>query len=150
MYEQFFLTFVTKGELADFNSFKLNVDNPFNIPAIDIISFICYSYLCKKAFERLILSFFNVVIHIRKPLNYRCHMGTVWIIPVMGLHALYVVSLIAFTGAVRHVEFRFHELKDLWRGILVSAASIGLFLSIFFFWLLPGMLPLSYFMCSGR
>lgn len=57
-------------------------------------------------------------------------MGTRWIIPVMGLHALYVVALIAFTGAMHHVEFRFHELKDLWRGILVSAASIGLFLSI--------------------
>ncbi|XP_009618252.1 regulator of G-protein signaling 1 [Nicotiana tomentosiformis] len=70
-------------------------------------------------------------IHIRKPLNYRCHMGTVWIIPVMGLHALYVVSLIAFTGAVRHVEFRFHELKDLWRGILVSAASIGIWVAAY-------------------
>ncbi|KAF3616838.1 hypothetical protein FXO38_34296 [Capsicum annuum] len=64
------------------------------------------------------------IIHIRKPLNYWCHMGTRWIIPVMGLHALYVVALIAFTGAMHHVEFRFHELKDLWRGILVSAASI--------------------------
>ncbi|XP_009778760.1 regulator of G-protein signaling 1 [Nicotiana tabacum] len=70
-------------------------------------------------------------IHIRKPLNYRCHMGTVWIIPVMGLHALYVVALIAFTGAVRHVEFRFHELKDLWRGILVSAASIGIWVAAY-------------------
>nr|XP_016490764.1 PREDICTED: regulator of G-protein signaling 1-like isoform X1 [Nicotiana tabacum] len=58
-------------------------------------------------------------------------MGTVWIIPVMGLHALYVVALIAFTGAVRHVEFRFHELKDLWRGILVSAASIGIWVAAY-------------------
>ncbi|KAJ8569668.1 hypothetical protein K7X08_006245 [Anisodus acutangulus] len=70
-------------------------------------------------------------IHIRKPLNYRCHMGTVWIIPVMGLHAVYVVALIAFTGAVHHVEFRFHELKDLWRGILVSAASIGIWVAAY-------------------
>uniref|UniRef100_A0A3Q7GFJ6 RGS domain-containing protein n=1 Tax=Solanum lycopersicum TaxID=4081 RepID=A0A3Q7GFJ6_SOLLC len=62
---------------------------------------------------------------IKKPLNDRCHMGTLWIIIVMGLHALYVVALIAFAGAVHHVEFRFHELKDLWRGILVSSASIG-------------------------
>lgn len=71
------------------------------------------------------------VIQIRRPLNYRCHMGTLWIIPVMGLHALYVVALIAFTGAVRHVEFRFHELKDLWRGILVSAASIGIWVAAY-------------------
>ncbi|KAJ8548325.1 hypothetical protein K7X08_030794 [Anisodus acutangulus] len=70
-------------------------------------------------------------IHIRKPLNYQCHMGTVWIIPVMGLHALYVVALIAFTGAVHHVEFRFHELKDLWRGILVSAVSIGIWVAAY-------------------
>ncbi|NP_001311568.1 regulator of G-protein signaling 1 [Capsicum annuum] len=71
------------------------------------------------------------IIHIRKPLNYWCHMGTRWIIPVMGLHALYVVALIAFTGAMHHVEFRFHELKDLWRGILVSAASIGIWVAAY-------------------
>ncbi|PHT34280.1 Regulator of G-protein signaling 1 [Capsicum baccatum] len=71
------------------------------------------------------------IIHIRKPLNYRCHMGTRWIIPVMVLHALYVVALIAFTGAMHHVEFRFHELKDLWRGILVSAASIGIWVAAY-------------------
>ncbi|MCD9642533.1 G-protein signaling regulator protein [Datura stramonium] len=89
-------------------------------------------------------------IQIRKPLNYRCHMGTLWIIPVMGLHALYVVALVAFTGAVHHVEFRFHELKDLWRGILVSSASIGLFLSIFFVWPLSLHASLSSCMCLGR
>ncbi|PHU03188.1 Regulator of G-protein signaling 1 [Capsicum chinense] len=71
------------------------------------------------------------IIHIRKPLNYWCHMGTRWIIPVMGLHALYVVALIAFTGAMHHVEFRFHELKDLWRGILLSAASIGIWVAAY-------------------
>ncbi|KAG6713793.1 hypothetical protein I3842_05G171600 [Carya illinoinensis] len=31
-----------------------------------------------------------------------------------------------FTGAVRHIDFRFDELRDLWRGILVSASSIVL------------------------
>lgn len=71
------------------------------------------------------------VIQIKKPLNDRCHMGTLWIILVMGLHALYVVALIAFAGAVHHVEFRFHELKDLWRGILVSSASIGIWVAAY-------------------
>ncbi|XP_059292657.1 regulator of G-protein signaling 1 [Lycium ferocissimum] len=71
------------------------------------------------------------LIHIRKPLNYRCHMGTPWIIPVMGLHAVYVVALITFTWAVHHVEFRFHELKDLWRGSLVSVASIGIWVAAY-------------------
>lgn len=52
-------------------------------------------------------------------------MGTQWIIPVICLHALYIAALVGFTGAIQHVEFRFHELKDLWRGILVSACSIG-------------------------
>ncbi|XP_059445310.1 regulator of G-protein signaling 1 [Corylus avellana] len=66
------------------------------------------------------------VIHMKKPLNYRCHMGTYWIIPVSSLHALYVAALVGFTGAIRHVEFRFDELKDLWQGILVSASSVGL------------------------
>lgn len=67
----------------------------------------------------------NAVLHMKKPLNNRCHMGAQWIIPVIGLHALYVAGLVGFTGAVRHIEFRFHELKDLWRGILVSTCSIG-------------------------
>ncbi|KAI3452634.1 hypothetical protein Pfo_009298 [Paulownia fortunei] len=65
-------------------------------------------------------------IHMKKPLNNRCHMGTRWIIPVICLHALYVAALVGFTGAVRHIEFRFHELKDLRRGILVSTCSIGI------------------------
>ncbi|XP_047307509.1 regulator of G-protein signaling 1 isoform X2 [Impatiens glandulifera] len=66
------------------------------------------------------------LIHIKKPLNYHCHMRNRWIIPIVSLHGLYIVGLIAFTRAIHHVEFRFHELKDLWRGILVSASSIGL------------------------
>ncbi|KAA8529684.1 hypothetical protein F0562_034216 [Nyssa sinensis] len=70
-------------------------------------------------------------IHMKKPLNYRCHMGTQWMIPFVCLHALYVAALVGFTGAIRHVEFRFHELKDLWRGILVSASSIGIWIAAF-------------------
>ncbi|PIN26393.1 hypothetical protein CDL12_00852 [Handroanthus impetiginosus] len=65
-------------------------------------------------------------IHMKKPLNNRCHMRTRWIIPVICLHALYIAALVGFTGAIRHIEFRFHELKDLWRGILVSTCSIGI------------------------
>lgn len=68
----------------------------------------------------------SIFIHLKKPLNYRCHMGTQWIIPVICLHALYIAALVGFTGAIQHIEFRFHELKDLWRGILVSACSIGI------------------------
>ncbi|XP_055810430.1 regulator of G-protein signaling 1 [Solanum dulcamara] len=70
-------------------------------------------------------------IQLRKPLNDQCHLGTLCIILVMGLHALYVVALIAFAGALHHVEFRFHELKDLWRGILVSSASIGVWVAAY-------------------
>lgn len=69
--------------------------------------------------------FFCVVIHIARPLNDRCHMRTQWTIPVVCFHALYVAALVGLTGAIRHIEFRFHELKDLWRGILMSTSSIG-------------------------
>ncbi|XP_065873796.1 regulator of G-protein signaling 1 isoform X2 [Euphorbia lathyris] len=65
------------------------------------------------------------LIHSKKPLNPRCHMGTYWIIPVVSLHTIYIASLVGFAGAIRHIEFRFDELKDLWQGILVSALSIG-------------------------
>lgn len=74
---------------------------------------------------------YAVVIHITKPLNYRCHMGTQWIIPSVSLHTMYVAILVAFTCAIRHIEFRFDELRDLWQGILVSASSIGTLLIIF-------------------
>ena len=73
----------------------------------------------------------SVVIHVKKPLNYRCHMGTYWIILVVCLHALHVAVLVGFTGAIRHIEFRFDELRDLWQGILISASVIGTFLSRF-------------------
>ncbi|QHN81480.1 Regulator of G-protein signaling [Arachis hypogaea] len=64
------------------------------------------------------------VINMRKPLNHHCHLNAHWAIPVACLHSLYVATLLAVTGAVRHVEFRFDELRDLWRGIFVSAMSI--------------------------
>ncbi|CAH9117358.1 unnamed protein product [Cuscuta europaea] len=65
-------------------------------------------------------------LHKEKPLNNHCHMRIQWIIPVISLHALYVATVIGFTGAVRHIKFRFEELKALWRGILVSTASLGI------------------------
>nr|XP_027096920.1 regulator of G-protein signaling 1-like [Coffea arabica] len=66
------------------------------------------------------------VIHMKKPLNYHCHMGSQWIIPVICLHASYVVALVGFTRALHHIEFRFSEVKDLWRGILVATSCIGI------------------------
>ncbi|XP_013677387.2 regulator of G-protein signaling 1 isoform X1 [Brassica napus] len=71
------------------------------------------------------------IIHARKPLSNECHLGLQWTFPVAGLHALYVLALVAFTRAVRHVEFRFDELKDLWKGILVSAASVVIWVTAF-------------------
>ncbi|MBA0828654.1 hypothetical protein Goarm_013302, partial [Gossypium armourianum] len=71
------------------------------------------------------------IIHVKKPLNCRCHLQTYWVIAVMCLHALYVAVLVGFTGAIRHIEFRFDELKDLWQGILVSASLIGLWVSAY-------------------
>ena len=50
----------------------------------------------------------------------------------MFLHTTYVAALVGFTVAIRHIEFRFHELKDLWRGILVSTSSVGTLLSRFY------------------
>ncbi|XP_010556357.1 PREDICTED: regulator of G-protein signaling 1 [Tarenaya hassleriana] len=70
-------------------------------------------------------------IHARKPLNHQCHMGVKWTLPVVGFHALYVLALVAFTRAIRHIEFRFDELRDLWQGILVSASSIGIWVSAY-------------------
>ncbi|XP_060214085.1 regulator of G-protein signaling 1 isoform X2 [Lycium barbarum] len=53
------------------------------------------------------------------------------LLPWIAAATLYVVALITFTWAVHHVEFRFHELKDLWRGSLVSAASIGIWVAAY-------------------
>ncbi|KAK6922327.1 RGS domain [Dillenia turbinata] len=69
------------------------------------------------------------LIHTRRPLNFRCHMKTLWIIPVVCLHALYVLPLVGYTAAIRHIEFRFHEVKDLWWGILVAAASVAIWVA---------------------
>lgn len=74
-----------------------------------------------------------LVIHMKKPLNYHCHMRPRWIIPVICLHALYVAALVCITRAIHHIDFRFREVKDLWRGILVSTSSIGKLLSAFAF-----------------
>lgn len=68
-------------------------------------------------------------VHEKKLLNSQCHMDNLWIIPAVCLHILYVATLIGCTGAIRHIEFRFHELKDLWRGIFVSGTSIGIWVA---------------------
>ncbi|KAF8100900.1 hypothetical protein N665_0214s0059 [Sinapis alba] len=71
------------------------------------------------------------IVQAKRPLDSQCHMGLEWTIPVAGLHALYVLALLAFTRAIRHVEFRFDELRDLWKGILVSATSVAIWVTSF-------------------
>ncbi|KAK9276519.1 hypothetical protein L1049_006053 [Liquidambar formosana] len=73
----------------------------------------------------------SAFIHMKKPLNTLCHMGTQWIIPVVCLHTSYVAALVGFTMAIWHIEFRFHEIKDLWRGIVVSTSSIGVWVAAY-------------------
>ncbi|KAJ4877926.1 Regulator of G-protein signaling 1 [Raphanus sativus] len=75
--------------------------------------------------------FGSAIIQAKRPLDSQCHMGLEWTLPVTGLHALYVLALLALTRAIRHVEFRFDELKDLWKGILVSATSVALWVTSF-------------------
>ncbi|PON42339.1 RGS domain containing protein [Parasponia andersonii] len=58
-------------------------------------------------------------------------MGFQWIIPVVSLHTMYVIALVGFTGAIRHIEFRFDEVRELWHGILVSASSIGVWVAAY-------------------
>lgn len=70
-------------------------------------------------------------IHVKQPLNNHCHMGAQWVVPVVSFHTLYVATLVAFTGAIRHIEFRFNELRDLWRGIVLSASSIGVWIAAY-------------------
>ncbi|KAK2636656.1 hypothetical protein Ddye_031448 [Dipteronia dyeriana] len=65
------------------------------------------------------------LIHMKQALNGRCHMRTPWIVPIVCLHVLYVATLAGFSGAIRHIEFRFDELKDLLKGIVISASSMG-------------------------
>lgn len=103
-------------------------------PLVSTFLIYCLSFSFDLAFhelECLIFYFFLVVIHWKEPLNDRCHMGIQWVVPVICLHGLYIVTLVCFTGAIHHIEFRFHELKDLWRGILVSSSSIGTFVDFF-------------------
>ncbi|KAJ0899964.1 hypothetical protein HanPSC8_Chr08g0308111 [Helianthus annuus] len=52
-------------------------------------------------------------------------MGAQWAVPYMGFPVLYTAALVCVTKAIHHIEFKFHELKDLWRGILVTVFSIG-------------------------
>jgi hypothetical protein len=87
--------------------------------------FFLYLFLIKLLIHAL-------VIHIKKPLNNRCHMSAQWTIPVAILHSLYVATLVGVTAAVHHIQFRFDELRDLWRGILVSSVSIGTLFPIFY------------------
>ncbi|KAK9675475.1 hypothetical protein RND81_11G009400 [Saponaria officinalis] len=70
-------------------------------------------------------------IQIKKPLNDRCQLTILWTIPVTFLHTLYVVILVGFTRSIRHVDFRFRELKDLWRGVLVSSISVGFWVAAY-------------------
>ncbi|KAL8224545.1 hypothetical protein R6Q57_020020 [Mikania cordata] len=63
-------------------------------------------------------------LHIMQPLNNRCHMGTEWIVPYMCFPVLYIAALVCITGAIHHIEFKFDELKDLWRAILVTMFSV--------------------------
>ncbi|PIA30390.1 hypothetical protein AQUCO_05600079v1 [Aquilegia coerulea] len=68
-------------------------------------------------------------LHIRRPLNSRCHVRKAWVIPVIGLHLLYVAVMVGITQAVRHIEFRFHEFKDLLQGIVFSTIVIGIWIA---------------------
>ncbi|KNA20683.1 hypothetical protein SOVF_049790 isoform A [Spinacia oleracea] len=64
------------------------------------------------------------LIHLKKPLNYRCQMSARWVTPMMVLHSVYVVAFVGLTRSIQHVNFRFDELKDLWRGVVVSTLSV--------------------------
>ncbi|XP_010250906.1 PREDICTED: regulator of G-protein signaling 1-like [Nelumbo nucifera] len=67
-------------------------------------------------------------IHMKKPLNPRCHLRGQWVIPVVCLHALYIAALAVATWSVQHIKFQFNEFKDLLQGIIVSATSIGVWI----------------------
>ncbi|KAL2903492.1 Regulator of G-protein signaling 1 [Bienertia sinuspersici] len=65
-------------------------------------------------------------IQLKKPLNHRCQMSAQWVAPLMVLHSIYVVIFVGLTRSIQHVNFRFDELTDLWRGVLVSTLSVVL------------------------
>ncbi|XP_042496008.1 regulator of G-protein signaling 1-like isoform X2 [Macadamia integrifolia] len=69
--------------------------------------------------------------HAMKPLNARCHMRSWWITPFICRDILYIAILAGITWALHHIEFRFHEFKDLLKGIFVSAACIGMWVAAF-------------------
>ncbi|GMH31094.1 hypothetical protein Nepgr_032937 [Nepenthes gracilis] len=73
----------------------------------------------------------SVFVHVEKPLNYRCEVSAWWIIPAVSLHLFYVALLVGFMRAIQHVEFKFHELKDLWQGILFSTSSVGVWVAAY-------------------
>ncbi|XP_057530060.1 regulator of G-protein signaling 1 [Amaranthus tricolor] len=64
------------------------------------------------------------VINLKKPLNQICQMSALWVTSLAVLHSLYVVIFFGLTRSIHHVDFRFNELKDLWRGVLVSTFSV--------------------------
>ncbi|OVA17600.1 Regulator of G protein signaling [Macleaya cordata] len=70
-------------------------------------------------------------LHIRKPLNPRCHFRNQWIIPIAGLHTSYIASMVGITRALRHIDFRFHEFKDLLQGIVVSTIAVGVWVAAY-------------------
>lgn len=64
------------------------------------------------------------LLQIKEPLNNRCHMPTQWAVPYICFPLFYIAALVVITGAIHHIEFKFDELKDLWRAILVTVFSI--------------------------
>ncbi|KAK9090229.1 hypothetical protein Sjap_023406 [Stephania japonica] len=68
-------------------------------------------------------------LHLKKPLNPRCHLQTRWVTAIVILHALYIAAMIGVTRAIQHIEFRFHEFKDLLKGIIVSSIVVGVWIS---------------------
>ncbi|MQM22044.1 hypothetical protein Taro_055092 [Colocasia esculenta] len=117
---------VHKGSRMKFNGFWLiivQIVGSFNLTLGLVMSI---NYLKSDERHPWQSCYVWAVIHISKPLNSRCHMRTQWIVPVVCLHMLYVAVLFGVAHAVRHIEFRFHEFKDLLRGIIVSTIAIGL------------------------
>lgn len=53
-------------------------------------------------------------------------MSSQWVVPIVCIHGFYIAVLIGVTMAVRHIEFKFHEFKDLLRGIIVSSIAVGM------------------------
>ncbi|XP_071714440.1 regulator of G-protein signaling 1 [Rutidosis leptorrhynchoides] len=69
--------------------------------------------------------FWATLMHIKQPLNNRCHTGSRWAVPYMCFPVLYIAALVGITGAIHHIEFKFNELKDLWRAILATVLSVA-------------------------